>query len=66
MATWQDIDALSARRRIDWKWIRGHGGHVDNERADQLASEGRRSGWLIVKTATSCDLSSISAIGFLP
>lgn len=38
---WQEIYAWSFGRPIDWRWIRGHDGHVDNERADRLAAQGR-------------------------
>ena len=41
---WQRLDTLvsSAGHQIDWRWVRGHTGHPDNERADQLANEGVR------------------------
>ena len=35
---WQELDRLSSKHQIDWKWVRGHTGHVGNERADQLAN----------------------------
>ncbi len=34
---WQRLDAARAPHRVDWIWIRGHAGHPENERADQLA-----------------------------
>jgi ribonuclease HI len=34
---WRVLDAQMARHRITWKWVRGHTGHVENERADALA-----------------------------
>ena len=37
---WQRLDAARARHRVDWHWIKGHAGHAENERADQLAREG--------------------------
>lgn len=37
---WQTLDALVARHRIEWFWVRGHAGHVENERADVLANRG--------------------------
>jgi ribonuclease HI len=37
---WQRLDALLAGHRIDWLWVRGHSGHVENERADVLANRG--------------------------
>ncbi|PID60834.1 MAG: ribonuclease HI [Gammaproteobacteria bacterium] len=36
---WQQIDALGARHRIDWQWVKGHSGHTENERCDTLANE---------------------------
>ncbi len=35
---WQRLDLAGHRHHIHWKWIRGHTGHPDNERADQLAN----------------------------
>ena len=35
---WQQLKAQADRHEIDWKWVRGHSGHSDNELADQLAS----------------------------
>jgi len=37
---WQILDALAARHHIEWLWVRGHAGHVENERADALANRG--------------------------
>ncbi len=37
---WQRLDEAQARHRVDWRWIKGHAGHAENERADQLAREG--------------------------
>ncbi len=36
---WQRLDDVASRHRIQWKWIRGHSGHPENERADQLANQ---------------------------
>lgn len=36
---WRELDAVCARHRIEWRWVRGHAGHPDNERADALARE---------------------------
>jgi len=36
---WQRLDKARARHQIDWRWVRGHAGHPDNERADELARE---------------------------
>ena len=35
---WQRLDAAASRHRIEWHWVKGHAGHPENERADQLAS----------------------------
>ena len=37
---WRELDALNARHAIEWKWVRGHNGHPENERADALANQG--------------------------
>jgi len=34
---WQRLDAARAPHQVDWIWVKGHSGHVENERADQLA-----------------------------
>jgi len=34
---WRALDAAMTRHRITWKWVAGHSGHLENERADQLA-----------------------------
>ncbi|MCC5852703.1 MAG: ribonuclease HI [Alkalimonas sp.] len=36
---WQRLDAASQRHRISWHWVKGHSGHPENERCDQLARE---------------------------
>jgi ribonuclease HI len=35
---WRQLDALNARHRIRWNWVKGHAGHPENERADALAN----------------------------
>lgn len=37
---WQRLDAAQSRHQVTWEWIKGHAGHPENERADQLAREG--------------------------
>lgn len=36
---WQALLDAAAPHRIDWRWVKGHAGHPDNERADRLASD---------------------------
>lgn len=38
---WQRMDKAGASHKIDWVWVRGHQGHIENERADQLAVSAR-------------------------
>ena len=37
---WQQLDELAARHEVEWHWVKGHAGHPENERADQLANQG--------------------------
>jgi ribonuclease HI len=37
---WQRLDAAAARHDVSWHWVRGHAGHPENERADELARKG--------------------------
>ena len=37
---WRELDALAAKHEIEWHWVKGHNGHPENERADQLANKG--------------------------
>ena len=34
---WQRLDEATKRHTIEWHWLKGHAGHVENERADELA-----------------------------
>lgn len=36
---WLKISDLSALHTIEWKWVRGHDGHIENERCDMLARQ---------------------------
>ena len=37
---WQRLDAAAKPHQVEWFWIKGHSGHVENERADALARAG--------------------------
>jgi ribonuclease HI len=37
---WKQLDEASSRHEIEWCWVKGHSGHLENERADQLANTG--------------------------
>ena len=37
---WQALDEAVARHKISWHWVKGHAGHEENERADELARQG--------------------------
>ena len=41
---WIRLDAVASQHQINWQWVKGHAGHVDNERADALANR-----WLELK-----------------
>ena len=36
---WLQLDVEVQRHQIEWKWVKGHSGHPENERADKLANE---------------------------
>jgi len=36
---WERLRALAGTHRIQWVWVRGHGGHPENERCDELARQ---------------------------
>ena len=36
---WQKLDQEVSRHQITWKWVKGHSGHPENERADELAND---------------------------
>jgi ribonuclease HI len=37
---WKLLDEAASRHRVSWHWVRGHAGHPENERADELARRG--------------------------
>ncbi len=37
---WQRLDELNQRHKVDWRWVKGHSGHRENEMADLLANRG--------------------------
>ena len=36
---WMKLDQLNSRLQIKWQWVRGHNGHPENERVDQIAKD---------------------------
>ena len=37
---WVLLDELTQTHDVDWRWIKGHSGHIENERVDSLANKG--------------------------
>ena len=37
---WRRLDAAATLHQIEWLWVKGHAGHIENERADVLANRG--------------------------
>lgn len=37
---WRRLDEAAARHDVTWEWVKGHAGHPENERADELARAG--------------------------
>jgi len=36
---WRRLDAAAVRHQVEWRWVKGHAGHPENERADALANQ---------------------------
>jgi len=36
---WERLDAAVQRHDVDWHWVKGHAGHAENERCDELATQ---------------------------
>jgi ribonuclease HI len=43
MDLWRRLLDAAAPHKIDWRWVRGHSGHPENERADVLATAARQA-----------------------
>ena len=37
---WVQLDDLTSKHKVNWFWVKGHAGHQENERADELARQG--------------------------
>lgn len=37
---WRELDEAVSRHKVTWKWVKGHAGHPENEKADELARRG--------------------------
>jgi ribonuclease HI len=37
---WERLDSAIGGHQVRWKWVKGHAGHAENERADKLANRG--------------------------
>ncbi|MFT7108257.1 MAG: ribonuclease HI [Yoonia sp.] len=37
---WRRLETATARHRVTWEWVKGHAGHPENEKADELARAG--------------------------
>jgi ribonuclease HI len=35
---WQQLDTLNQQHQVEWRWVKGHSGHRENEIADSLAN----------------------------
>ena len=36
---WRQLDELRSKHEVEWHWVKGHAGHPENERADELANK---------------------------
>jgi ribonuclease HI len=37
---WQRLDKARETHNVEWAWVKGHSGHIENEIADELANQG--------------------------
>ena len=37
---WQALEAACTAHEVEWRWVKGHSGHPENDRADELANRG--------------------------
>lgn len=37
---WQRLDELAGQHQVEWRWVKGHSGHAENDLADELANRG--------------------------
>ena len=37
---WRELDELVSQHEVEWRWVKGHSGHPENELADELANRG--------------------------
>lgn len=44
---WQRLDVANAKHQVEWRWVKGHAGHAENERVDDLAREAAESSHLL-------------------
>jgi ribonuclease HI len=40
---WRELDEARVRHQVEWRWVKGHAGDPNNDRADALANEGMAS-----------------------
>jgi ribonuclease HI len=40
---WHELIEAAGRHQVRWEWVRGHSGHVENERVDRLASDAAKA-----------------------
>lgn len=45
---WKQLDIQVARHKVDWHWVKGHSGHPENERCDDLARNAAEGNSLLV------------------
>ena len=44
---WQRLDTAVEKHQVNWEWVKGHSGHPENERCDELAREAAQSNQLL-------------------
>ena len=58
---WEELDFLVVERRVEWRWVKGHAGHPENELVDRIAVQEAEK---VARGGSSADASSISRRSF--
>jgi ribonuclease HI len=56
---WMALDAVAGKHDVRWFWVKGHAGHPENERADELAGQGAQEAVVVKDAQVRLELSAL-------